>query len=118
MRRRDVLAACLAAPAIPGCMPSGPRWELNYRITLRVLADRREYAGSSIFRSIYRAIPEGSPSDYAHGARTTGEAIAVPLGERGLLIGILRKIDGIETEQGFRPDRPYTLFPLLPRAQQ
>lgn len=114
MRRRDVLRAGLTAP-LATCAPLGrPSWTLNYRIKIKVLADRQEFEGSSVFRSTYRPVPEGTyKAEHPHSASTRGEAVAVQLGARGVLIGALRQVAGIETDQGFSPHRPYALFPLL-----
>lgn len=63
---------------------------LRYRLTLEVDVDGQTRIGSNVIEIRYDVAPAWLPSANRVNARVRGEAVAVDLGERGILFSLLR----------------------------
>lgn len=119
MKRRAVLGAGLAAPLLSGCGAGADRWTLRFRLKVSLVADGEIHEGASVFKAIYTHNPKALLGDMQSEftTRVWGEAVAINLGARGYLFGLLGSVSGVEGPY-FDPGREYSLTQLLPLNQQ
>jgi hypothetical protein len=99
--RRGLIIGLAASAA--GCDLFTKNYTLQYRITIRMVVGGRRYEGASVMKSVYTG-------DFT---RAWAEAIVVDLGERGVLLGLLGSVAGVEGPS-FNPKGDFDVVQLLP----
>lgn len=120
VNRRTLVATGLALSLVAGCGIGEKTWPLNFKLRVRVHCDGQTHEGSSVFRIVFHKVPSYSLNQtQTFWAQGWGEAVAVDLGPRGFLFGLLGTVPGVDInlEGGhcFLPLEARTFTTLLPR---
>jgi hypothetical protein len=105
--RRQILGAALLAPSLAGCGIVFGAWELRYRLTIQLLRDGREYAGTGVLRT--RWTSNGAFAGFdgidKYDVATWGDAVIIDAAQLGPIFGLLRA-PALHNGQAFNAIRP------------